>query len=348
MFMGETSIDSLSRASRRMLSYLLALLALGVPSFVLGEDRAAPDLVAELREVQSRVQEQVEAAIKGTVAIEMGNGMGSGVVISKEGLVLTAAHVFMLSNREVTIVLADGSRVPGRTLGRDTRHDAGMIQILAEGPFEFVPVVPKGDSPKLADWCFATGHPGGQDKERGAVLRVGRILRNDPHLLQTDCELIGGDSGGPLFDLEGRVIGIHTSISPDADDNFHVPLGTYHENWAALAAGESIKPQMLKRGGFVGIRSIWRDDGQFILEVNPKSPAGRAGLRNGDVIRSVDGNALQTARGFQRLLRDTEPGEIIRLELAREDSVFEQPLRLGSWPARRRPLGPPSSAPQRP
>jgi serine protease Do len=186
----------------------------------------------------------VNKARPAVVAIQSrGNGMmgsGSGVIVSKDGLVLTAAHVVDGDTEgviEVSVVLADGREVKGEVLGRDRTRDAAMVQIKEGTDWPVAEPAPK-DSIEQGEWCIAMGHPGGFDPQRGAPIRVGRLWQtNDKAFYRSDCTVSGGDSGGPLFDLEGRVIGIHSSISLDITENRHVPIGVFHEQWDKLKKG---------------------------------------------------------------------------------------------------------------
>ena len=153
-------------------------------------------------------------------------------------MVLTAAHVCGETNREVRFTFPDGSTARGKTLGMNHEIDAGMMKITSLGPW---PHVQMGDldHARLGDWVLTLGHPGGFDPERSVVVRLGRLIRLSSEVVQTDCTVSGGDSGGPLFDMRGRVIAIHSRISDSAAENFHVPITTYHLTWDRLLNGES-------------------------------------------------------------------------------------------------------------
>src|SRR5690606_1520398 len=120
----------------------------------------------------------------------------------------------------------------------DASIDSGLMEITDQGDF---PAVEMGDSSKLkrGQWVLALGHPGGFESGRRPVLRLGRILDVEDDAIRTDCTLVGGDSGGPLFDMQGRVIAIHSRIGGPLTANIHVPVNVYKENWDRLAAGEA-------------------------------------------------------------------------------------------------------------
>lgn len=201
-----------------------------------------------LKERQQKVTVAVAKGSPAVVAIQRRQGRamgsGSGVIVSADGIILTAAHVVDATvggdgaDEEVAVVLPDGREVKARVLGRDRNRDAAMIQITEGGKWPFVELAP-ANSIQQGEWCIAMGHQGGFDPQRGAPVRLGRLwLNNDRAFYRSDCTVSGGDSGGPLFDLEGRVIGIHSSISMNLTENRHVPVGVFHDDWDRLKKGE--------------------------------------------------------------------------------------------------------------
>ena len=187
--------------------------------------RLAPDLVAS------------------TVAVMLQAGSGSGVIVSEDGLVITAAHVTSIANRSLTVLLADGRELPATSLGVDHETDGALLQINAPGPFPYRPYL-EGPDYQVGEWVIATGHPGGPVVGRPSPVRLGRILKAgiaggfaDP--ITTDALVISGDSGGPLFNLRGEVIGINSNVGGSWSLNNHVPLPAIIDRWDALLNGES-------------------------------------------------------------------------------------------------------------
>ena len=217
--------------------FLLALPCLSLAAEKKAWDKEAPENTADLLAIQKQVQKVLPKAMAATVTLQMGGSSGSGVVVNKEGLVLTAGHVSGRPGRAVTIILNDGRRLKGKALGKVDKDDSGMVQIT--DPPDDLPIVEfdksKKKLPAIGQWCVAVGNPGGLDKERGAVVRVGRVISATSNTLRTDCMLLGGDSGGPLFDLNGVVIGIHSRISNRSDQNFHVSMPAFQAKWEALS-----------------------------------------------------------------------------------------------------------------
>lgn len=215
-----------------------------LPVFVLAAGGMSLPLRADsLQERQTRVMETVAKVGPSVVCITGSSktgmmGSGSGVIVSKDGLILTAGHVLAATGQELTITLPGGREVKGKALGRDMNRDAALAQITEPGEYPFVEMAP-GDSVEAGEWVLALGHPGGYDAQRGAPLRVGRLWESDSKAYyRSDCTVSGGDSGGPLFDLEGRVVGIHSSISQNLSENRHVPIGVFAKDMERMKKGE--------------------------------------------------------------------------------------------------------------
>ena len=174
----------------------------------------------ELQSVEHQVQGVLDSCRKAVVALESNGGTASGVIVSPDGLVLTAAHVTGAPGKKVKVTLPGGKTVEAESLGVDEATDAAMLRLPPPAKaWPFVPLSREVRLLKLGDWCFALGHPGGWDAARGSVLRVGKLVKISPNMLQSDCVLMGGDSGGALFNLAGEVIGINSQIWRGRDQN---------------------------------------------------------------------------------------------------------------------------------
>lgn len=225
--------------------------------------KIVPENVEDLRAIEKRVQAVVAKVTPAVVGVRVGAAQGSGVIIDKDGTVLTAGHVSGQPGRDAQIILPDGRKLKAKTLGQNKGIDSGMLKITDEGAW---PAVELGKSAEVkpGQWVVAIGHPGGYRSNRTPVVRVGRVLTANKLLIRTDCTLVGGDSGGPLFDMEGRVIGIHSRIGGAITENVHVPVDTYRETYAKLAKGESW-------GGFLGQQVVVQTPGgKVILETDGK------------------------------------------------------------------------------
>ena len=286
-----------------------------------------PKTVAELKAMQAVTQRLSEQVMQSTVGVRVGPAQGSGVIVTKEGHVLTAAHVAGAPGRDATFILNDGRRLRGKTLGTFYDQDAGLLQITEGGPWKPAAV---GDSNKvnLGQWCLGTGHPGGYERGRNAVVRMGRVLRIESDGITTDCTLVGGDSGGPLFDMQGRVIGIHSRIGNSLTANVHVPVSVYREQWDRLVRGEAWGSQPGIQP-FIGV--VGASDGKDtrIVHVNPGSPADEAGIEPGDVITKFDGKPLTDFASLSRSVRAREPGERVVLEVRRDGRTRRLNVTIG-------------------
>jgi len=207
-------------------------------------NKVAPENIQDLRDIEKHVQQVLKKVIPAVVGVKVGPGQGSGVIISADGYVLTAGHVSGKPDQDATIVLPDGTQLKAKTLGQYKFIDSGMLKIVLseKDKDRKLPFLDMGKSDELkpGHWVIAIGHPGGFRSNRTPVVRVGRVLTATPFLIRTDCTLVGGDSGGPLFDMHGNVVGIHSRIGGAAiTENIHVPIDTCRQTFAKLAKGES-------------------------------------------------------------------------------------------------------------
>ncbi len=201
------------------------------------------DTLRDRQDKVSAVIQKVQPAVVCLIASgDTMIGSGSGVVVDPSGLILTAAHVvdaLAPQGADITIVFPDGRHSPAEILGRDRTRDAAMVRIKEPGPFPSVQLAP-ASSVELGEWCVALGHPGGFDVQRGVPVRLGRVWKNNENAFyRSDCTISGGDSGGPLFDLNGQLIGIHSNIRLDITENQHVPINVFHDEWDRLKDGKT-------------------------------------------------------------------------------------------------------------
>ncbi|MGB1707803.1 MAG: S1C family serine protease [Rubripirellula sp.] len=279
-----------------------------------------PKSLAQLQLLEQQFGKISEAAKRCTVSIKIGQAQGCGVIIDGGGKVLTAAHVAMRPNKPATVILANGRRLKAMTLGLNKNVDAGMLQINpGQNEGADWPHAALGESRKLARgmWCIATGHPSGFDQTRGVVTRVGRIARVSRSALRTDCALIGGDSGGPLFDLSGKLIAIHSRIGNDVEENLHIPIDNYNTSWERLVAGDSW-------GTLPGFRPVLGVQGNSQVEeavidiVRPNSAAKKAGIQEGDIIKEFGDRKITDFQSLKAAVAETMPGENVRVRGLRD------------------------------
>jgi S1-C subfamily serine protease len=260
-------------------------------------------------------------------------GQGSGFIIDSEGIILTNAHV-VSGAAQVTVRLRDGRSFPGEVSGIDQPSDLAIVKVKGEN----LPVAPLGDSSQLqvGQWAIALGNPFGLDNTvtLGIVSTLNRssaqvgILDKRLDFIQTDAAINPGNSGGPLLNERGEVIGINTAIRAGAEGiGFAIPIDKAKAIKDQLARGEKIPHP------YIGIRMLtltpeiarqFNEDpnssmvvpemkGVLVVEVLPRSPAAKGGLRPGDVITAIEETAIETAEQLQNLV---------------EKSVIDKPLSI--------------------
>lgn len=299
-------------------------------------DKESPGTLEDFREIQAALQSNLDRARAATVCLQMGGGSGSAVIISKDGLVLTAAHVTSNIEQEIKVVMEDGRELKGRSLGLNSETDSAMLQILDEGPFPYVEVDLE-DSTKLGDWVFSLGHSGGFDKERGINVRVGRLVRQADSTIQSDCMLIGGDSGGPLFNMAGQLIGIHSRVGASREESMHVPIREFQAHWDELKEGKFIgnggfAKKTVPGSGFLGLITEKAEEGGLLVtEIWEESVAEKAGLKVGDRILEIAGEAA-TEKVMSAKLAELGAGDKLKLKWVSGEETKEETIKLGERP----------------
>jgi serine protease Do len=310
----------------------------------------APDDLSEVKALQTAMKAVVDKCDATTVAVLFGPSAGSGVIVSEDGLVLTAAHVIrdydtpragamegrplpFTAGKAVRIMLPDGKKVDGKTLGINAAEDSGMVQITEKGPndgkWPFATVAKSGNVAK-GQWVVSMGHPSGPKVGRSPVARLGRIEWTDKHTLRSNCTLVGGDSGGPLFDLDGRVIGIHSRIGPGLALNYHVQTDQFKNDWDKLVAGTWVdKPAAVTAAYFGVIFPDDEDEDAWLVKVLEGDPADKAGLQAGDTITRFNDSAVKSVKQFRKLMETAKAGEKVRLGVRRGVNTLTLPVTLG-------------------
>ena len=245
-----------------------------------------------IQDLSETLFEVVPNAKLATVCIELDDGSsGSGVIVSPDGLILSAAHVTQAVGKDFEVVFEDGTRYPAVGLGLNTTSDASMAKItLPDEETEF-PYVPISTHISPRQYVFSLGHSGGFDADRGLVLRLGRIIEISDNSMTTDCTLIGGDSGGPLFDLKGRLIGIHSRVGQITSSNTHIPMDDFKKHWNDLEAGKLWGDGTFADAGllFQGMRLLQNEEQLTVVEIKSGSNAEKAGILTSDILLSVNG-----------------------------------------------------------
>lgn len=277
---------------------------------------------ADLKSLEERVRAVVERVRPALVQVSG----GSGVIVSPDGLVMSVAHVGGRANRPLTFTFPDGRRARGVTLGNDREADAALMKITDKGPWPYVPIAP-ADEVAPGQWCIAFSYPVSFARRREPVVRLGRVLRSTPLALITDCIIMGGDSGGALLDLDGRVIGISSRCNDSVRFNLHVPTSRFRLNWDRLAKGEDIDPP--GRFAFLGVAADGADGEPRIGTVFPGSAADKAGVKVGDILLSFAGQKIKQFEDLPPLVRRHKAGQKVSLEVRRGEKTLKLEVTLG-------------------
>ncbi len=290
-----------------------------------------PESLQDLRALEAAVKKVVEKASPCTIGIIIGMGAGSGVIVSEDGLVLTAAHVSGDPGKDCTLILPDGTRIRGKTLGTNDKVDSGMIQITSKGPnngkWPFIPLGKSG-SLKKGQWLVALGHPGGWKRDRPPVARLGQVQSSSDTVVRSSCTLVGGDSGGPLFDLNGNVVGIHSRIGYTLASNIHVPSDAFKDEWERLAKGEQVG-KAVKPNAVIGVTFEEATELPRVESVTEEGPADRGGIKAGDLITEFDGKEVATQDEIRSLLRRMRPGDEVEVVVQRGTKTVTKTIKLG-------------------
>ncbi|WP_332671389.1 DegQ family serine endoprotease [Aromatoleum sp.] len=257
-------------------------------------------------------------------------GIGSGFIVSGDGYVLTNAHVVGEDGSEVTVRLTDKREFKAKVIGKDLRTDIALLKIDASG----LPVVRTGNAEKarVGEWVLAVGSPFGFDNTvtAGIISAKARRLPDENYVpfIQTDVAINPGNSGGPLFNLAGEVIGINSQIYSRSGGfmgiSFAIPIDV-----ALNVKDQIIKYGRVQRGKLgVTIQGVDRElaqsfglsepTGALVSNVEPGSPAEKAGLKAGDVVLGVDGTKVKDSADLPRIIGDKRPGTAVKLEVWRD------------------------------
>jgi len=267
-------------------------------------------------------------------------GMGSGFIVSPDGIILTNAHV-VAGAEHVTVRLTDRREFEAKVLGRDERSDVAVLKIDAHD----LPTVKLGDPDKLhpGQWVVAIGSPFGLENTvtAGVVSAKGRTMPDGSYVpfIQTDVAVNPGNSGGPLFNMNGEVVGINSQIFSRTGGYmglaFAIPIDV------AMNVGEQLRETGTVSRGKLGATiqevdqalassfGLDRPEGALISSVEDGGPAAKAGLHPGDVILSVDGHELDSSSELPLAIARHKPGSEVELRVWREGKARDLTVRLG-------------------
>lgn len=258
-----------------------------------------------------------------------GQAIGSGFIMSADGYIITNAHVVADAD-SVTVRLRDRRELPAKVVGADERTDIALLKVAADG----LPTVKLGDSDqlKVGQWVLAIGSPFGFEYSatQGVISALSRSLPDGTYVpfIQTDVAVNPGNSGGPLFDMDGKVIGVNSQIYSRSGGymglSFAIPI-----NVAKTIAGQLQSKGYVERG-WLGVAiqdvdqklaqafNLDKPKGALVSQVTPGSPADQAGLRSGDVIVRYAGTAIERSSTLPPLVGETAVGSSVKLEVLRD------------------------------
>jgi serine protease Do len=273
--------------------------------------------------------------------------LGSGILISKDGEILTSYHVVKNADA-IKVKLADQSEYEARLVGKDDRTDLALIKIRKTN--DSLPFARLGTSSQLdvGDWVMAIGNPFGLEHTvtAGIVSAKGRVIGAGPYdnFIQTDASINPGNSGGPLINAVGEVVGVNSAIFSQSGGNvgigFAIPIdlakkvvdhlrknGKVVRGWLGIRA-QDLSPQIAATSGL----SHFAGQIQTVTEVTENSPAAEAGIKVGDVIVEFNGKALTKNPDLRTMIADTGPGQKITLKIVREKLERIVSIRIGELP----------------
>lgn len=259
-------------------------------------------------------------------------GQGSGVIISKDGYVLTNNHVIQ-NAQEIEVVLNDGSKLTADLVGTDRYTDIAVLKIREEG--EYAAIEP-GDSKALrvGEFVIAIGSPFSLSGTVtvGSVSHKGRMLGmlRYENFIQTDASINPGNSGGPLVDVEGKLLGINTLIHTGSPyDKGNVGIGFAVPAHSALRIATSFIEKGKVERPWIGIQLrefLAGGQGIYVAEVFRNTPADQGGLKEGDIITHVDGTSVDSIHDLQQRIVQREIGDAVQLNILREKKELELEL----------------------
>ena len=304
-------------------TFVLGVCVLLSPTVTQGED-------FDFDKLQNEISKTIERVRPAVVRISGRGSMFSGVIVSEQGHVLSAAHAVQPGGRYL-LTLPDGRRFRGVGKGTHSRSDSALIKI--SNPGDALPFAPMGDSSKLVtnQPCVGISFPGGQKAGTLPVIRFGRIIRPSrsrggrSRMFQSSALMEPGDSGGPLFDLNGCVIGIHSRIGTAMERNYEVPVNVFRDFWNELNQERSFENAGVPTPR-LGVRCfVSRDGGLRVSSVLENSVAAKAGIESDDTVLQVNGKDLRSIEDLRSVLiaaRD-EGLESIELNIQRGDETLE-------------------------
>ncbi|MBL6076481.1 trypsin-like peptidase domain-containing protein [Belnapia sp. T18] len=268
------------------------------------------------------------------------SGAGSGFIIEPVGFIVTNNHVIGSASR-VVVALQDGTELTARIVGSDELTDLALLKVEVPHSLAAVSWGSSGTT-RVGSWVLAAGNPFGLGGTvtSGIVSARGREIGAGPFddFIQTDAAINPGNSGGPLFNAQGEVIGINTAIYSPSGASAGIGFATPSD--LARPVIEQLRRDGRVERGWLGVsvQDLVPEDGRparrgvLIAGVERTSPAGRAGLRQGDIVVAINGDRVETSRALVRTVAAVPPGQTVRLSVLREGRERELPVQVGRRP----------------
>lgn len=275
-------------------------------------------------------------------------GAGSGFVIDAEGHIVTNEHVIHDAEK-ITVTFKDGTVAEAKLIGHDEKTDLALIKIDMNKPVSFVEF---GDSEsvRVGDWVVTVGNPFGlgHSVNVGIVSARGRTIGAGPYddFLQIDAQINRGNSGGPAFDANGRVIGVNAAIfSPNGGN---VGIGFAIPAALAKVVIDDLKSDGVVERGWLGVNiqmltediaaslDLDKAEGVLVSNIRPDGPAAKAGMKIGDVILDVNGEKIETLRELPRVIAETKPGSDAEIKIWRNGEISNIDVEIGLLPEARK------------
>jgi serine protease Do len=269
------------------------------------------------------------------------NSLGSGFIVDAEGLVVTNNHVISEAD-EINVILNDGTKLKAELLGKDTKSDLALLRVKPSSPLKFVKFG-NSDKLRLGEWVIAIGNPFslGGTVTAGIVSARNRDINSGPYdnYIQTDAAINRGNSGGPLFNLDGEVVGVNTAIISPSGGSIGIGFAVPSNN--AVAVIDQLRQFGETRRGWLGVRiqqvtddiaeslSIKPARGALIAGVDDKGPAKPAGIEPGDVVIKFDGHDIKEMRDLPRIVADTPVGKEVEVVVIRKGKQESRKVMLG-------------------
>ncbi len=287
-----------------------------------------------------------------------GQALGSGFVISPDGFIVTNNHVIDGAD-EILVEFFGGGEMPAEIIGTDPQTDIALLKVESD---EELAHVEFGDAEaaRVGDWVIAMGNPLGQgfSVSAGIISASGRVLQGGyDDFIQTDAAINRGNSGGPLFNMDGEVIGVNTAIlSPTGGS---IGIGFAMSATVVSNVIDQLREFGETRRGWLGVRiqdvtedvaeaiGLDRESGALVTDV-PEGPAADAGVRAGDVILSFDGRVIEDTRTLVRIVGDAEVGREVEVDLFRDGEVVTLTVTLGRRELAEGATEPPTQEPAEP